>query len=113
VKVFCRAWEAQRGVMAVRVVSKKDVEKRVEDDGAGLLYDVETNKTYVLNSTGVWLWDSLAPGLTLEQLLIKARTEFSIDPGCMCEVAEQVADCLLGLYAEKLVSVGVGGRVLP
>jgi hypothetical protein len=64
------------GVNPTRYIQNPDVNLREEDEDGGLLYDPDSDRVRLVNSTGLRIWKICAEGRTIEEMAAYLQAEF-------------------------------------
>lgn len=83
------SWEGN-AMNAKRYIQNPDVNLREEDEDGGLLYDPDTDRVQLLNSTGLYIWKLCAQGRTASEISAALKAEFDEVP--QGEVAADVEE---------------------
>jgi hypothetical protein len=86
---------------AVYFLRNTDVVLREEDQDGALLFNPDTNRVEVLNSTGLFIWKQCADARTLEEIVAGVKKAFDDVPES--QVAEDVQKFIEGMLASGFI----------
>lgn len=73
------SWKGN-GMGATRYIQNPDVNLRDEDEDGALLFNPDTGKVQLLNSTGFYIWKLCAEGSTVDELVAAFKADFEEVP---------------------------------
>jgi len=86
---------------AVYYLRNTDVVLREEDQDGALLFNPDTNRVEVLNSTGLFIWQQCGAAHTLDEILAEVKKAFDEVPEN--QVAEDVQKFIEGMLASGFI----------
>ena len=86
---------------AVYYLRNTDVVLREEDQDGALLFNPDTNRVEVLNSTGLFVWQQFGAAHTLDEILVEVKKAFDEVPENL--VAEDVQKFIDGMLASGFI----------
>jgi len=97
------SWKGD-GMDASRYVQNPDVNLREEDEDGALLFNPDTDRVELLNSTGLYIWKLCAEGRTISEVVAAFKADFDELPED--EVASHVEE-----YINQMVDSGFLGML--
>ena len=85
----------------INPVPKPDIVLREEEDGWGLLFDLETSVTMGLNSTGIFIWKHLNGKRSIRAIMQSIKASFSCIPESL---DKQIVDFIESLKKKQFIS---------
>jgi len=85
-----------------RYVQNPDVNLREEDEDGALLFNPDTGRVQLLNSTGLYIWKLCADGHTTSEIIAAFRSDFD-------EVPEDKITADVELFISQMMDSGFIG----